>query len=82
MAPRPMMPNQASTWRSVFHAMVAIRSPSLMPSRSSAFATRSARERTSASVQRRIGPSTLRVTISRSPWFSAPWSMMVWVSSG
>ncbi len=48
MAPIPMMPYQASRWRQVFQAMVATRSPSLMPSRSSRCATFSARVRISA----------------------------------
>ena len=38
-----MMPYQASRWRQVFQAMVATRSPSLIPSRSSRCETFSAR---------------------------------------
>ncbi len=45
MAPIPIMPYQASRWRQVFQASVATRSPSLMPSRSSRWATLSARAR-------------------------------------
>ena len=43
IAPMPMMPYQHSRWRQVFHAMVATRSPSLMPSRCSICETFSAR---------------------------------------
>jgi hypothetical protein len=43
IVPMPMMPYQHSRWRAVFQAMVAMRSPSLMPTRSSACETLSAR---------------------------------------
>ncbi len=43
IAPMPMMPYQHSRWRAVFQAMVATRSPSLMPSRCSICETFSAR---------------------------------------
>ena len=33
-------------------------------------------------ITRRNGPSTDRVTTSRSPWFKAPWSSILCTSSG
>ena len=59
-----MMPYQASMWRAVFQASVAMRSPSPKPSRSSRCATLSARWRISARVVRTIGPSIERATLN------------------
>ena len=71
MAPIPAIPYQASTWRQLFQASVAIRSPTCTLSAARRLESRSALWRTCAYVVRCIGPSTDRDTTSRSPCWIA-----------